>query len=125
MSSDEGFRFQGSGVRCPLWRRLLVRFVLILALAPFAVWGVLAFVHGSWPRWIDQPLAVLFALGSAAVLLLLPTHQDVHEENRFFLSIDNISHDPANVSKCFNRLSSRFLFSSFLDADDRALHVRI
>jgi hypothetical protein len=56
----------------PLWRRLLLRLVLILALGPFAAWGVLAFVYGSWPRWVDQPLASLYGLGSAAALLLLP-----------------------------------------------------
>jgi hypothetical protein len=55
-----------------LWKRVLTRIVLIVALTPFVVWGVLAFVFGSWPLWIDQSLAVLYALGSAVALLLLP-----------------------------------------------------
>ena len=58
-----------------LWKRVLARIGLILALAPFAAWGVLAFVFGSWPRVLDQTLAVLYALGSAAALLLLPVRR--------------------------------------------------
>ncbi len=78
MSSDETCGRQVSGVGEPkraLWKRVLARLVLILALAPFVVWGVLAFVLGSWPRVVGQPLAVLYALGSAAALLLLPTRR--------------------------------------------------
>jgi hypothetical protein len=56
----------------PLWKRAIVRFLLILCLLPFAVWGVLIFVFGSWPQAIDVPLSVLFALGSGAAILLLP-----------------------------------------------------
>jgi hypothetical protein len=63
---------QGLGA---LFGRALLRLVLILALAPFAAWGVLAFVFGSWPRPIDLSLAVLYALGSAAALLLLSTRR--------------------------------------------------
>lgn len=43
----------------------------MLALAPFAVWGALVFVFGSWPWPIDLSLAGLYAIGSAVALLLL------------------------------------------------------
>lgn len=76
--SFEGNRCLVSDVRQtkrPLWRRIIGRVALILALAPFVAWGVLVFVFGNWPRWIDQPMAVLYGLGSAAALLLLPTRR--------------------------------------------------
>jgi hypothetical protein len=57
--------------RGPLWKRLLARILLILVLAPFVAWGVLVFVFGSWPAAVEKPLALLYALASAVVLLLM------------------------------------------------------
>jgi hypothetical protein len=54
------------------WKRAAARLALILVLTPLAAWGALVFVFGSWPRWIDQPLAGFYVLGSATALLLLP-----------------------------------------------------
>ncbi len=67
MSSDVQAVSRGS-----LWKRGLARGLLILALTPFAAWGVLAFVFGRWPAAVDRPLAVLYALGSIMAMFLFP-----------------------------------------------------
>jgi len=73
---DEGTSAEPEGQgRRPLWRRALAKLVLILLSVPFAAWGVLVFVFGSWPRAVGQPLGVLYALGSAAALFLLPARR--------------------------------------------------
>lgn len=59
--------------RGAVWRRILGRVLLTLALVPFAAWGVLVFVFGNWPLAVWLPLAATYALGTAAALLLLPT----------------------------------------------------
>lgn len=58
-----------------LWKRVLLRIIWILVLTPFAAWGVLAFVFGSWPPAIARSLAILYALGSTGALLVLPTRR--------------------------------------------------
>lgn len=39
---------------------------------PFAVWGTLVFVFGNWPPVVERPLAVSYALGCVAAIVLLP-----------------------------------------------------
>lgn len=62
-----------------------MRLVLILVLLPFAAWGVLVFVFGSWPRAVCLPLAVLVGLGSAAALFLLPPRRALRAFGGLFL----------------------------------------
>jgi hypothetical protein len=54
------------------WKRVLARLALILAMTPFVAWGALAFIFGSWPKVLWQPLAAVYVLGSATAFLLLP-----------------------------------------------------
>lgn len=74
--SGGGFKTKSTGCnRRPLWKRALARLLLILALAPFAAWGALSLVFGSWPQALERPLAALYALASAAALFLLPVRR--------------------------------------------------
>lgn len=54
---------------------MLARLALIVVTTPFVAWGILAFVYGSWPQWIDYPLAALYGLCSAAALLGMPARR--------------------------------------------------
>lgn len=88
MSSEGVFGCQVSGVGQPkraLWKRALARVVLILMLAPFAVWGGLVFVYGSWSPVLEWPLALLYALASAAALLTLPIRRALWAFGGLFL----------------------------------------
>jgi hypothetical protein len=75
MSSDKAHVSQVPGSKpqqSARWRRVVAKLILLLALSPCFAWGMLAFLFGSWPRFISLPLAALYAIGSAAVLILMP-----------------------------------------------------